>query len=399
MDITSGLDVYVDFDMVFQITSDLEVTAEHDGAATLATTSELYVVGNGPGYGYASANLPALVSFGMEENLGFGRGVADLPALTQETSTGGFYVPSTIVIGWALLPAISNVAIGIRSRAGTGSTSLPALLGLGGDFQYGVGQASLPALKGFGMYGLGPLEANMVDYLLYGSTISTELIMSVVFISNGTISDTMSLTRIQAVEFLSQLVQSDTMTVLGTFSLEMLSTMTAESRRSESVIGIDGVGSLDLDDSGAVWVVNTETSASSQYEKYGFNSFFVRGGVSYGVANDGIYKLTGDDDVGLDIESFINFGRSNFGTSFMKKTPYVYVGIGSNGTMYLKVDVDGSENIYEMRSSSESIKNHRVDPGKGLEGNYWNFILMNKEGANFVIDTVQFKPLISSRRI
>lgn len=400
MDIRANIIANPDYDVVFQITSGLSAEIETEGAAQLGIVGEVYGIGNGKGYGYGSGSMPSLVAFGMEDNPGFGRAINTLPSLTQETTSGGFYVPQKPIIAFAQLPLLSNVAIGVRSRAGSAiGQNMLAMSSLGGDFRYGVGQATLPALKGFGMYGEGPFDVTMIDTLLCGTSMSTENVMSVLFISDGVLTDFQTLTRIQAVEFVQELVASDFMTVLGTFTTEMLSTLHAESIRSETVVGIGGIEAPDLDESGAVWVVNIDTGASGQYEKYGFNSFIQRDGKYYGVANDGIFELTGDDDAGINIDALVDFGKSNLGTSYHKKVPYVYIGVGSNGTLYLKVDADGAEYIYEMRSSSESLSNHRVDPGKGLEGAYWNFTLMNKDGESFTLDTIRFQPLISSRRI
>jgi hypothetical protein len=41
----------------------------------------------------------------------------------------------------------------------------------------------------------------------------------------------------------------------------------------------------------------------------------------------------------------------------------------------------------------------RVDIGRGLRSNYWNFELMNREGADFEIDTIKFMPIVLERRI
>ncbi len=246
-----------------------------------------------------------------------------------------------------------------------------------------------------------PQEIDFFSYFT-GSSVYTPLATKLVtFISSATVAtDTPINLAIRPVDIISYLtIESVTPTFVITRVVELISYMNVGSLQSVKIVATDGTEELDLDDDGMVWVVNTETGASSQYEQYGFNSFFKRDGISYGVADDGIYKLDGDDDEGANISALVNFGKSDFGISFKKKVPYFYIGIGSDGLMFLKCDVDGSEYIYEMRSSSTDMKNHRVDVGKGFEGTYWNTTLLNKEGADFVIATVQFKPLISSRRI
>jgi hypothetical protein len=270
------------------------------------------------------------------------------------------------------------------------------------------------------MLGFQPLDALPIStepppqwvwfysYLTVASEQNVNGIHVVSFISSATINtEAPVLLVIKPVDFISYLtIENPSWTFILTRIVEMISYMNIGSLQS-AVIGETSpsapsdppVFRPDLDTEGRVWVVNTDTGASSQYEQYGFNSFFKRDGISYGIANDGIYKLDGDDDAGVDISALVNFGKSNFGITHKKKAPYIYVGIGSDGLMYLKCNVDGSEYVYTMRSSSTAVKNHRFDTGKGLEGTYWNLELMNKEGADFVIASVQFQPLISSRRI
>lgn len=149
------------------------------------------------------------------------------------------------------------------------------------------------------------------------------------------------------------------------------------------------------------WVVNLDTGASSQYDHYGFISFFtdLNTNISYGLASDGIYELTGTTDAGNPINALIDFGRSDLGISQKKKVPCLYLGASSDSNMILKVDADEQVYYYEARSNSTEIKNHRVDIGKGLIGNYWNFTLLNQDGCNFDLETITFDPIKLSRTI
>jgi hypothetical protein len=155
----------------------------------------------------------------------------------------------------------------------------------------------------------------------------------------------------------------------------------------------------DLRTDGVVWVVNLDNKASSQYEQYGFNSFFERGGVFYGVAGNGIYKLEGNTDSGDQISALITTGRSTFNTNKEKSVKNVYLGLSSTNRMVLKVDVDGSAYYYTARSNDSNMNNQRVDIGKGLKGNYWQFTLLNSEGCDFELESIEFTPVILRRGI
>lgn len=155
-----------------------------------------------------------------------------------------------------------------------------------------------------------------------------------------------------------------------------------------------------FDSTARVWVVNMDSGASVQYDGYGFISFFERDGDYYGVAEDGIYLLEGDDDAGFDIDALISFGTSSLGSKQKKGVTNFYVGASSDGKLILKIQVDGgTEYLYEARSSSEHIDQHRIDTGKGLVGNYFTMHLLNQDGDDFDIESISFDPIPLKRRI
>jgi len=389
---TSKLTVHGDYDVI--LIGESELTIVDDPVVILAGSGECYAVADV--YATGNATLPPISGIGSDSEYSVGSSL--LPAIIQTSGESGFWVPTPVTTGYATLPSIGGSAISITVHDSTGDATLPAITGLGGDFKYGVGSAVLPFFTSFGMYGLPNDEADIIDYMIIGTLQDTERILSVVFISEGTISDTYTLNRLQAVQFISTLEQSDSMTVLGTFTQSFIDTITASSRNSQNIV-VAGNVKPDLNDEGQVWVVNVDTGASSQYEQYGFNSFFNRSDGAYGICSSGIYRLSGSTDAGFPISALVDFGRSDFGTSLKKKNPYVYLGIGSNDEMYLKVDCDGVSHVYLMTNNTIAVKNHRVKVGKGKHGNYWSFTLMNKDGADFDLNAIQFEPIISSRSI
>lgn len=148
-----------------------------------------------------------------------------------------------------------------------------------------------------------------------------------------------------------------------------------------------------------VWVVS-EAGQTSRYEDYAFNSFGVFGGKYYGTKEDGVYLLEGDTDEGNPIRASINFGKLNFGSSLLKHVHNCYLGVSSTGKMYLKVTANGQSYVYLARSSSEELSTQRVDIGKGIRANYMVFELLNNQGCDFELDTVEFIAIPStSRRI
>lgn len=146
------------------------------------------------------------------------------------------------------------------------------------------------------------------------------------------------------------------------------------------------------------WVMNAVTRANSRYEGYNFNSYAKLDGEYYGCSADGIFKLNGTDDAGVPIGASINFGNIGAENSAMKACTNAYVGISSDGALYLKVTADGNEYIYRARAYSSTMRVQRFDTGRGLRANYLQFELIS-DGADFDISSVEFAIVPLSRRI
>lgn len=147
------------------------------------------------------------------------------------------------------------------------------------------------------------------------------------------------------------------------------------------------------------WIVNPNLSASTALDNYDFTGFGQHKGKHYGIRPDGLYVLEGDTDNGVQIDSFVSLGNRNFNTAKQKRVPHAYIGASTDGRMVLKVIVNGQEYLYAVKNPSTDMAEQRVDIGRGLRSNYWNFELMNREGADFEIDTIKFMPIVLERRI
>lgn len=147
------------------------------------------------------------------------------------------------------------------------------------------------------------------------------------------------------------------------------------------------------------WVINPNLAASTAAEGLNFLSMARHKAQYYGLKADGIYRLGGDTDAGVNINAFISLAQSDFGTPKQKRIPYAYIGAASDGRMLLRVLVNGQSFTYGTKNPSNDMAEQRVDIGKGLRGNYWQFELLNQNGEDFEIDKVKFLPVVLERRI
>jgi len=359
----------------------LAVKASKPGKVTMAGAGMLLAEATAPTRGFVW--LPALRSIGGDKQYSISR--QNLPPLTSSGS-GDMYVPPMPVIGYGNLPAIVSHGRVTTISIARGDTTLPALQSRGGDFQYGVGVGTLPALRSFGYYG-ERLDAYLFDVAEAASVMAPVQEMIAVFTSSGALASIFTGDKEYIAEMLSLLSGSSFFTPSAEFSVEMIAQLVGNS------LFMPQVGNSAVID-GRVWVVNMDTAASSQYDNYGFNSFFSRGGISYGVAGDGIYKLKGATDAGSIISGLLEIGRSDCGTRKPKKILDVYLGVSSSKDLYLKVNTDGQERVFRVERSGPAMKTHRVQIPYTVIGSHWNFTLM----GDFDLSSVEFKPMPLARR-
>lgn len=274
------------------------------------------------------------------------------------------------------------------------SMALEPFTMLGGDYAYGFGSMSLPLMF---MAASGDFiaadEMVLISPMLGRMSFEQQIDLVMIFTSTGQLESAQAMTRLQALELLSAMQAASALDMVGVYGYSFQSDM-----RGLSIQTLNIGSRPDLHAGGVVWAINRETGASSQYEQYGFNSFFQRADKYYGVADDGIYLLDGDTDEGAPIDALIEMGRTNLGYTNEKRVGNVYLGVGSVNELYLKVDVDNQTYVYSMRTSGQAVKNRPVEVGWGVKGDYWDFTLVNPDGADFNLASISFTPIPLARR-
>lgn len=155
---------------------------------------------------------------------------------------------------------------------------------------------------------------------------------------------------------------------------------------------------------GAVaWVLNTETTAISWYENFGFESVTQTPEKVLGAGRDGIYLMTGSSDAGDTIDARVVSGFYDFGQLEAKRVDALWFGYTSAGVFAVDVETYGSgygPQTYTLQQRDAAApRNSRIVPGKGLRGRFWRFTLRNVAGADFTINSAVADVAVSSRRV
>lgn len=302
------------------------------------------------------------------------------------------YVPPAVPTGMAYLNAFSSFG-SADGAVGEGAASTEALISKGGDYNYSFGEAYIQPVVAIGVWHDNTRERFDSRVILDQGVIPV-LDHLVIFTSSGTAASYITGTKSYIQEVISAInvssISASVASILGDI----------QSSASIHSISIGQVEDLPpLDTTSRTWVVNLDTGASGQYDNFGYIKYFTRDGICYGITEDGIYEIDGDDDMGADIDALIEIGRTNFSSPYKKTIENIYWGVSSTGEMIIKVEADASTYYYEARSYSEALKHHRVDLGLGNIGNYYNLTLMNQDGADFESADIHFELINTSRKI
>ncbi|CAN7451634.1 hypothetical protein LJR099_003029 [Variovorax paradoxus] len=336
-----------------------------------------------PGTGSINASLEPLTMFaseGMHAELN-----ASLPFLKLNAEAG--LVTPSYAVGSFVLPALSMLADGLTGEVGAINAELEPLQMLAADHPYGELNASLPPLTALVSAQEGNFLASMSGLAFASATLSTVSLL-VVELRNGAIlsADLVAGGQLSA-ELLSEAAVGSTFAVNALLEAVM---------RSSARAGDD----LDVPGSGReVWVVNLDNNASTTYSNYDFNSFARIGGRYFGASDEGLFELAGATDSGMPIQASISLGQLDFGTPSMKTISECYVGMSGDGRLVVKITAEGQSYLYKTRGFGPDLKQQRVELGRGLQGNYLTLELVNEDGADFAIDTVQFRVADLKRKI
>lgn len=306
------------------------------------------------------------------------------------SSGGAVLPPPAYALGAGALGVLLGAGISLTGEIGGGATALlPLVGGISSDHAYGESRGVMLPMRGYGSAYEGNLKGSIGNIGVTLASMETQRILVVVMTSSGTVSSVMTLgVAIDAT------MHSD---VTATASMSFTALLAAIMQTNVSV----GATVPPFEADHVVYVVNTDSKATSTYEDYPFNSYALFDGAYFGVKSDGLYRLDGDDDDGASIQASVSVGKQNFGSLlFKKRMTAAYVGVSSTGVMVLKITKpDGTEHLYSARRSDDHLTTQRIDVGRGIEASYLTFELFNQDGADFELASVEFQAAEMKRRI
>lgn len=136
------------------------------------------------------------------------------------------------------------------------------------------------------------------------------------------------------------------------------------------------------------WCMNLENRAVTSYTGWTMTSYS-RG---YGTTPTGLVTMAD----GGSVEWSVDFGKVDLGNDKIKHLPNAYLGVQSSNIMRLTVD---DTYTYTARAFDETLNTQRIDVGKGLRGTWFGLKLTGTDGADFRLESIDFIPATTKRRI
>jgi hypothetical protein len=207
----------------------------------------------------------------------------------------------------------------------------------------------------------------------------------------GTITEGLGLAGTLTPQLVLRVVVTEDLELSDTQALRMLFQPTLTEGIQLSAAYLSSGGGV------VTWAMNTRSGAVTEYDNYAFNSFARIGNSYLGASDTGLYELLGDDDAGASIVASIKSGFAQWAGTRLAMFKGVYLGIRGTGDFVLKL-VTGDDKTYIYTVNAQSQKTTKVTTGKGLRARYWSFELVST-GQDFDLDTIEFVPVVSDRRV
>lgn len=152
--------------------------------------------------------------------------------------------------------------------------------------------------------------------------------------------------------------------------------------------------------------MNAASRATAEYTAFDFNSLAAYNGQVYAAGAAGLYRLGGNTDAGQPIAAMIRTAMQRVAQGNASRVSDAYLGFRGDGSLQLKVVVkdrrDNAQKGYVfdlVQSPAGAPMPGRFKLGKGLQSVYMAFELSNVAGADFAIDVLEIRPLVSYRKL
>ena len=316
-------------------------------------------------------------------NLTGGYADVSVTPLTMDAGSDGGAPVAKYGAGDMSLSAIALGASGIAGEVGGAvDATYSAMYAVGSNFDYTYGT---PAINKMTMSAGGGRQNNtlapMLDFVAVNDFFNSLAAILVEFDSSLDVSGDVSVVIALNAVMDSALNLSDDMTltqILGAVINDRLAINDRQVSAGEQY---------------KQYVYNVLTGAASRFDGFGFDGFVRNAGSTYAYDRQGVYKVTSEN--AAPINAMLDLGRSTFGVSQIKHVETAYIGLSTDGTVYLSLDADGKEKTYRVVQREPTMRAHT---GRGVVGREWGAKLEILDATRVDLHDVEFVVAASGRR-
>lgn len=325
--------------------------------------------------------LPAIASRMSDRPLKEMKVRAPVPAFS---GYGG--MPTITTGGFELLLPMTFSFSGNTGEIGGMDVALPAIQGVMSDRPYGFMTPRLPALRTSMLQSSeAPNNWAFAQNILLADSYIFEPTLFAMIYEGLSVGSSIDLLFYMTADFFEYLAIGDVVSV--TMILEAL--ITSGLRISDNV----SQARRDL----IQYATNVATGDVTRYENFGFTSFAQVGMRTFGVKADGLYELEGDTDDGELRRGVVDFLTEDFGSAERKSVSLVYLGMATDGQVFLRVTTDRSVvKTYRVVNHGDTCK---VRTAQGVRSRYWQARLEIVDATEAEVVNIEWFVAGTGRRV
>lgn len=349
---------------------------------------ELYEGTSGLNYATMSAVLPALIGVVNKPPLYVYGVLPSLQGVVYNARAG-----SACFVSGSVPPLTAGITAFYSTPAVVSGTLRP-IKGKVADYAYSFVDGTLPML--YGAVYQADVESMFTAYSRVGLSHSEQ---GTARISDTVVSTLRVSSTISAALFISDAIYD---------ALSLFDNTSTTQKLEDTIRSVVALGSTagkavytDLPASVAAaraptqYGVNAQTGAIAAYDGMGFDGYATSDQTTYGAKPDGVYVMRGGADNGQPRNIAIDFGDVNLGTEVVKTIEAVYLGINTDGQVYVRLKTPVTDHLYRVVQRG-SIG--RALGRKGVGGRYWNVSLEIEDATYFDLDMVEISVSSMERR-
>jgi len=379
-------------------TGDIAVTEEQSFSAS--QSGALAVSGESAFTGKGTATLAAAQSFSVEQSATFsarGAGAVTGSFAASFTATANAWITGTLsVTDWestfdteSTVPSFTAYGAGyvtlsqtapIFNARGAGATTDDLVLsvssfagtGLSGAVTYAF---EIEQSQAFAAYGAGSVNAEQ-DATSFTSIALTGGVARLIAEQSASFSGT-----------------GDVIAALGTMAVTQPAMVANYGVMLVEQAQAFSGGSVVAQNNLVAYSMNIKTAETTTYSNFAFKFIIRLGHEYYGVKADGLYQLGGLTDDGTNIDARFKTAETDFGSTQLKRVPFVYLDSDTDTT--ISSIADGVANT----AIASAHNGRRTHLARGPKGRFWQMEVSNVNGSELKVGALEMMADVLSRKV